>query len=184
MHNTLVKEFIKFAVKELQLKTLPNSIKFASSQYANQHRSFGTYSPDDNAIVIVEEGRHLADTLRTLGHELVHHKQREEGRTMNGDTGSELENEANAMAGVLMRTFRDIHPEIFNLTPTAKDKLSIITSIAKSGKPAKIDEQYIDVFTARLLATVMHKLTPENKQKFLSESVDKMVAVAYKIVTQ
>jgi len=58
-----------------------------------------------------------------------------------------------------------------------------ILHIAKTGKPGKIDERYIDGYTAKLLVTVMHKLTTENRKKFVNESIDKMVAVAYKMVT-
>jgi hypothetical protein len=196
-HKDLIKDFIKFAAKELKLSKLPNNIKFATSGYAKQHRSFGTYHPATDIITVVYEGRHIADTLRTLGHELVHHKQREDGRTMDGTTGSDLENEANAIAGILMRDFREVRPElfeVFNVGPWGfhtnmedkmpAEKVKTILHIAQSGQAQKVDEYYVDGFTAKLLVTVMHKLTPENKQKFMSESIDKMVALAYKMVTK
>lgn len=194
-HKELVKEFIKFTVEKLGLKTLPKGIKFATAGYAKAHRTFGTYLPSTDVITVVYEGRHIADTLRTLAHELVHHKQREEGRVLDGSTGSELENEANAVAGVLMRDFREVRSdlfEIFNVGPWGfhtnmedkmePEKVKTILHIAQTGQAQKVDEQYIDGFTAKLLVTVMHKLSPENKQKFISESVDKMVAIAYKMV--
>jgi hypothetical protein len=193
VHKELVKEFIKFVSKELQLQSLPNGIKFASTGYAKNHLSFGTYLPSEDTITVVSEGRHLVDVMRTLAHELVHHKQREEGKTLDGSTGSDLENEANATAGILMRKFREIRPEMFNEvfnvgpwgfhTNMENNKVEKILSVAKTGQPEKIDEHYVDQYTARLLVTVMHKLSPENKQKFVNESIDKMVAVAYKIVT-
>jgi hypothetical protein len=65
-----------------------------------------------------------------------------------------------------------------------ENKLDKITSIAQTGTPDKVDEQYIDGYTAKLLVTVMQKLTPENKEKFINESVDTMVAIAYKMVTR
>lgn len=194
MHKELVKEFIKFVAKELQLQKLPAAIKFASTGYAKNQLSFGTYLPSEDTITVVSEGRHLVDVLRTLGHELVHHKQREDDKTMDGTTGSDLENEANAVAGVLMRKFRTIKPEmyneVFNVGPWGfhtnmeNNKAKQIIQIAKTGVADKIDEVYVDKFNAKLLVTVMHKLTPENKEKFLSESVDKMIAVAYKLVTK
>ncbi|MFN9955946.1 MAG: hypothetical protein ACK55I_22850, partial [bacterium] len=56
-----------------------------------------------------------ADILRTLGHELVHHRQNELGMlTMtSGETGSEIENEANVKAGIMMRDFGKTHEEIY-----------------------------------------------------------------------
>jgi len=186
----LAKEFIRFATQELALKSLPKGIKFTGDEYAAQHLTFGTYQPSTDEIVVVTGQRHPIDVLRTLAHELVHHKQREEGKTPDGRDGSEVENEANALAGVLMRKFRTLHPEIFNVgaygfhTNMENTKAKQILKIAKTGKVGKVDETYVDKFNARLLVTVMHKLNPTNQQKFLSESVDKMIAVAYKIVTK
>lgn len=186
----LAKEFVKFTVKELGLKSLPKSIKFEGSDYCAQNLTFGTYNPSTDEVVVVKGERHPVDVLRTLAHELVHHKQREDGKDLNGEDGSEIENEANAKAGVLMRKFRTLHPEIFNVgafgfhTNMESTKAQQILKIAKTGNAGKVDETYVDKFNARLLVTVMHKLNEENRKKFLSESVEKMIAVAYKIVTK
>ena len=186
----LAKEFVKFTVKELGLKSLPKSIKFEGDDYSAQHLTFGTYNPSTDEVVVVKGQRHPIDVLRTLAHELVHHKQREDGQELNGEDGSNTENEANAKAGELMRKFRTLRPEIFNVGPWGfhtnmeNNKAEQILHIAKTGQAGKVDETYIDKFNARLLVTVMHKLSPDNRQKFLGESVDKMIAVAYKIVTQ
>jgi len=186
----LAKEFVKFTVKELGLKSLPKNIKFEGDDYSAQHLTFGTYNPSTDEVVVVKGQRHPIDVLRTLAHELVHHKQREDGQELDGEDGSNTENEANATAGQLMRKFRTLHPEIFNVGPWGfhtnmeNNKEEQILHIAKTGQAGKVDETYIDKFNARLLVTVMHKLSPDNRQKFLGESVDKMIAVAYKIVTQ
>jgi len=184
----LAKEFVKFTVKELGLKSLPKSIKFEGDDYSAHHLTFGTYNPSTDEIVVVKGQRHPIDVLRTLAHELVHHKQREDGQELNGEDGSDTENEANAKAGELMRKFRTVRPEIFNVGPwgfhtNMENKMEQILTVAKTGIPQKIDEQYIDGYNAKLLVTVMHKLSPENKQKFVNESIDKMIAVAYKMVT-
>ena len=57
----------------------------------------------------------MADVLRTLAHELVHHKQNELGKLNNdsGKTGSDVENEANVKAGILMRDFGKEREEIY-----------------------------------------------------------------------
>jgi hypothetical protein len=183
----LAKEFIKFTVKELGLKSLPKSIKFEGDDYSAQHLTFGTYNPSTDEIVVVKGQRHPIDVLRTLAHELVHHKQREDGQELNGEDGSNTENEANAKAGELMRKFRTARPEIFNggsqkSHTTVEEKVHSILNVVKTGNPKKIDEKYVDPFTAKLLITVIHKLSPENRQKFCNESINKMVAVAYKLV--
>lgn len=185
----LAKDFVKFLVNELDTKTLPANIKFVDEEYASEHLTFGTYNPSTDEIVIVKGDRHPVDVLRTLAHELVHHKQREDGRELNGEDGSDIENEANAKAGELMRKYRTLRPEIFNVGQQGfhtnmEGKVQSILSVAKTGKPAKIDETYVDQYTAKLLITVAHNLSPKNKKEFYNESINKMVEIAYKLVTR
>ena len=185
----LANEFIKFAVKELGLKSLPKGIKFVGDDYSMKHLTFGTYTPATDEIVVVKGNRHPVDVLRTLAHELVHHKQRQDGHDLDGEDGSETENEANAKAGELMRKFRTVRSEIFNVGPwgfhtNMESKLDKITHAATTGEPQKVDEYYVDGFTAKLLLNVLNNLSPINQQKFLSESAPTMVAVAYKMTTK
>ena len=74
-----------------------------------------TFNPNNDKIWLYVKNRNMADLLRTLAHELVHRKQDEDGRINNnsGETGSEIENEANAMAGILLRDFGKIDKEIY-----------------------------------------------------------------------
>lgn len=181
----LANEFVKFVVNELGLQTLPNNIKFADDSYSAENLTFGTYNKMNDEIVVCKGSRHPVDVLRTLAHELVHHKQREDGKSLDGEDGSDIENEANAMAGTIMRKFRTSRPEIFNYNqPSDTNKMTKIRHVAKTGTPQKIDEQYVDGFTAKLLITTISELSPENRRKFCNESVDRMVAVAYKLVTR
>ena len=78
-------------------------------------KSFAGYNPNTKAIILVISNRNLADILRSLAHEMVHHLQNIENRLNNksGETGSEEENEANSKAGVLMRNYGKINPKIF-----------------------------------------------------------------------
>jgi Zn-dependent peptidase ImmA (M78 family) len=68
-------------------------------------RSFGYYDPNTQQIVISCVDRHPTDVLRTLAHELVHLAQSQIRPLTNADgvTGSDVENSANALAGILMR---------------------------------------------------------------------------------
>jgi cytidyltransferase-like protein len=102
-----IAEFVKFAVNELGIQKLP-TIKFSYDTNESQERStFGYFDPNANHIWIYIKNRNTADILRTLAHELVHHKQGEDNRIEqgSGETGSKIENEANAQAGVLLRKF-------------------------------------------------------------------------------
>jgi cytidyltransferase-like protein len=109
-------EFIKYAIKNLGIQNPPRNLSLSyDTNKAKEMRSFGYFSPNDNKIWVYCANRNMADILRTLAHELVHRKQDEDGRISyeSGKTGSEIENEANAMAGILLRDFGKQHEEIY-----------------------------------------------------------------------
>jgi hypothetical protein len=68
-------------------------------------------------LVVYAKDRAVIDICRSIAHELVHHKQNIEGRlkdTKNdGEDGSPIENEANAVAGVIIRKYGQLHPELY-----------------------------------------------------------------------
>jgi len=112
----LIKEFIKFAAAELKLKQLPTGITIShDTNKAKDNRSMGYFNPEDSKVWLYVKDRTPADYLRTLAHELVHRKQAEDGRLdlNSGNTGSEIENEANASAGVLLRKFGKLNNTIY-----------------------------------------------------------------------
>jgi len=109
-------EFIKYAIKNLGIQNPPRSLSLSyDTNKAKEMRSFGYFDPNSNKIWIYCGNRNMGDILRTLAHELVHRKQDEDGRISyeSGKTGSEIENEANAKAGVLLRDFGKQHEEIY-----------------------------------------------------------------------
>lgn len=71
------------------------------------HKTFGTYDPNNGVIKVTYGDRHPLDVLRSLAHELVHHSQAQQGMLnhTSGDTGSDIENQANSKAGVLLRDY-------------------------------------------------------------------------------
>jgi cytidyltransferase-like protein len=109
-------EFVKYAIKNLEIQKPPRNLTFSyDNAAAKEKRSFGYFDPNDNKIWVYCKNRNMADILRTLAHELVHRKQDEDGRINyeSGKTGSDIENEANAKAGVLLRDFGKQHEEIY-----------------------------------------------------------------------
>ena len=108
----LMKKFVEYACRELNINE-PQIHIINSPAYSQENKSFGGYIPSEQKILVVVHNRNMADILRTLAHELVHHMQNLKGDELNGDDGSEIENEANAQAGVIMRKFGRENPEIF-----------------------------------------------------------------------
>jgi len=68
-------------------------------------------------IKVYAKDRAIIDVCRSIAHELVHHKQNIEDRLKNaaadGEDGSPIENEANAIAGVIIRKYGKLNPEIY-----------------------------------------------------------------------
>ena len=108
----LMGKFVDYACDRLNVDK-PKVFVINSPSYSQEHKSFGGYYPSEQEIKIVVHNRNMADILRTLAHELVHHMQNINGDELNGEDGSDTENEANAMAGVIMREFGRENPEIF-----------------------------------------------------------------------
>ena len=111
-HDDLFSEFTEFATQYLNLRNPPD-ITYVEQMEGRD--TFACWSGD--GITLAYKNRHPMDVFRSLAHELVHHKQHEMDvlHSESGKTGSEHENEANAVAGIIMRDFAKIRPEYFSL---------------------------------------------------------------------
>jgi hypothetical protein len=111
----LIKEFVKSYSNEFGLKKIPNITLSFKPDEAKINTSFGQYSVDNEKIRVVCNNRNLADILRTIAHELYHRIQDQtiDLNDESGETGSDVENQANAMAGIALRNFGKLHPEIY-----------------------------------------------------------------------
>lgn len=115
----LLEKFLPIAMKDLKLDVLPpiRVVKHVAAH--GQQATFGNYNNNEKTIKIALSNRHPVDILRTLAHELVHFKQHtlDQLNPNSGETGSNEENQANAVAGVIMRHFNLTYPDAVNLTP-------------------------------------------------------------------
>lgn len=111
----IINEFAEYVKNEIGLDKVPEINFIDEDGAAAKMKSFAGYNPGNSSITLVISNRNLADILRSLAHELVHHLQNIENRLNNksGETGSNEENEANSKAGVLMRNYGKINPKIF-----------------------------------------------------------------------
>lgn len=98
-------KFIKLCRHMLNLPRVPKIIFINDERDARYHHSFGRFDPYRNKIFVNTWKRHTMDILRTLAHELVHFKQglKKGAHNLDGSTGSVDENQANAVAGTIMR---------------------------------------------------------------------------------
>lgn len=113
IQESMMTHLLQLCKKELDLDQLPlikliDDEPFISSGNKN---SFGEF--DGNSIKVITMGRHPIDVFRTLSHELVHWKQKLEGFELDGNDGSDIENQANSVAGIIMRKFGEKYPDYF-----------------------------------------------------------------------
>lgn len=113
-----LRDFLPIAVKHLKLDHIPK-IRLVKEIADSNQPTFGRYVNKEKIIYIVVDNRNPVDVLRTLAHELVHYQQGEEHRLDqdSGNTGSPIEDEANAEGGVIMRLFNQAHPVYMKSDP-------------------------------------------------------------------
>lgn len=128
-----IKEFVEFCRDYLGIeRNIKLSIK-TDPTWSQKNSTFGRYNPDANVLEVSLPGRHIMDTFRTIAHELTHLRQHELSAAPEGagDTGSEWENQANAMAGIIMREWGRSHPAMF----TVKESSGYIPTAAQANDP-------------------------------------------------
>lgn len=118
-----LESFLPIVAEELEITTFPKIIPVPSIDNESQP-TFGQFNFVDNVIFVAINNRHIIDILRTLAHELVHYSQNIRGQLNfeNGETGSDIENEANLRAGIIMRKFAKAAPRYFANGPISLDE--------------------------------------------------------------
>lgn len=108
-------EFVKFVKGELGLKKTP-TIKLLNGRNDLKTTAHYNYSEPEKIIKINAKNRHLVDVMRSIAHEMVHHKQFEDGRleVRPPDIGGEIEDEANAKAGQFIKLFSKVNNTIYD----------------------------------------------------------------------
>jgi hypothetical protein len=108
-----ITDFINFAKKNLNID---DDIQVELAFEKTPLLRTTAYYTNDKIVVYVKE-RAIIDIMRSIAHELVHHKQFLDGKlndiAKDDMDGSPIENEANAVAGKLIRIYGRLHPEIY-----------------------------------------------------------------------
>lgn len=107
-------DFSKFVVDDLGLKS-KFDVMLTKDKPGNNIKTLAHFDNAGNKCCIYTQGRNLADILRSLAHELVHKGQFEQDKIKLPiqDIGGPIEDEANAVAGQLVKKFGYKNPEIF-----------------------------------------------------------------------
>lgn len=110
----IIDKFVNFCNKCLEIKK-PYDLGFVEEP--DEQMTTGCFNPVTREIKIMAGERAIIDILRSIAHELVHARQHEQGRLSPGcgDDGSPIENEANSLAGVIMRQFQRNNRDIYKM---------------------------------------------------------------------
>lgn len=134
----MLDDFTSFASNHLGLKAPPK----ISLKPKLDSQSFGGYNPETKTIVVRTKDRHPMDIYRTVAHELVHHEQDLGGKLKNveedGATGSDIENDANSRAGIIMRQYANKMPGAFDLSQVTEETLTLNEGLYDKGQHTAI----------------------------------------------
>lgn len=115
----ILKVFLPIAKKIIKLDKMPAIILRKQISHGDQP-TMGRFHNDKYVLELAIANRQPVDVLRTLAHELVHAKQNRDHVNIDPATGSPEENEANALAGIVMRHFNKLHPEYLKAKPISE----------------------------------------------------------------
>jgi hypothetical protein len=99
-------DFVKFVKDELKIKKAP-TISVQNGRGKLKTTANYDYTKDNKIIKVNAKNRALVDVMRSIAHELVHHKQWERGdlKVKPADIGGPIEDEANAKAGQFIKLY-------------------------------------------------------------------------------
>lgn len=111
----ILDKFVLFVKKQLELKTVP-TVKIQNHRDGLKTTANYDYTKENKIIKVCAKNRALVDVCRSIAHEMVHHKQFEQGRlkVQPPDIGGEIEDEANAKAGQFIKMYAKEDPNIYN----------------------------------------------------------------------
>jgi len=105
-------KFIKFIQDELDLST-PFRVQLVANR-SDDLKTYAYYDPNSGLVKVYCKNRGLADVLRSVAHELIHHLQNQRGQLQFPvqDVGGQIEDEANSVAGQLVKKFGYMNPKL------------------------------------------------------------------------
>lgn len=140
--NNILKDFVDYSSNLMGVEK--PYVRYKTDKGEGQP-SFGGYAPQSKTLTVYTKNRHPMDILRTVAHEMVHHKQNEDGRLgkdieKEGATGSDIENEANLEAGKIMRWFGKANPHLFDKSHVIESNAIFLGGVPGSGKDKILKE--------------------------------------------
>lgn len=169
--NGLIEKFFPYAQKNMGFDQ-PVTIVLESDleNAANPLGKTAYYSPSDNKVVLYTDNRHPKDLMRSLSHELVHHKQNcngelseitgEQGYAQT-EVGYKIEEEAYSLGNTCFRNWED----------SVKKQINETSYITKGDKKMKLTETKLREMVKEALKNVyLKEETINEEEKDLGEA--------------
>ena len=182
----MFEKFLPVAMEEIELDSLPE-MKFSAHIHDTEQPTFGKYEDGSHKLYVALMNRHPNDILRTVAHELVHYKQDTNHELVadSGATGSPHENQANALAGVVMRNFNKKYPEFLsskpitegaehdpeNLFPDPEETERHAQRVLNLMHPKKSDKPYRGKIINKIFVGSTGNVVPPEMKKFVNTHV-------------
>jgi len=111
---SMLRKFTEYALKNLGITT-PVRVTVTNDRGSYALKTMAAFDPSTSHCVVYGSNRNTADIARSLAHELVHKQQLDNDKIKGPvqDIGGEIEDEANAVAGQLVKAFGYKFPKIF-----------------------------------------------------------------------
>lgn len=167
----MLRMFLPIAKKTLELDKLPKIILKKTLTHGDQP-TMGRFYDEDYKLELAIANRQPVDILRTLAHELVHAKQHSDHIDIDPTTGSPEENDANVLAGIVMRKFNKLHPEFLKLKPISEGGNLSSQSPGWQGIPGDHQAQELDLrvhernYVVEVLSDLLHKINDLFAQQY------------------
>jgi len=108
-----------FGAHILKKLNVPSPVKIVLSRNKKGFETYAYYNATADTLHVYVKNRGTADVLRSIAHEMVHHKQKLEKRLAKAesipDVGGPIEDEANAIAGQLVKAYGKQNKEKYNI---------------------------------------------------------------------
>ena len=165
----ILRVFLPIAQKTLELEKLPKIILKKTLTYGDQP-TMGRFHDEDYRLELAIANRQPVDILRTLAHELVHAKQHSDHIDIDSATGSPEENDANVLAGIVMRKFNKLHPEFLKLKPISEGGNLSLDNPNEPESPYQADEIDLAVHKRSYIVPILDKLLHDINSAFYAQT--------------
>jgi hypothetical protein len=105
---SLICQFCIFSAEKLGIEDMDYSVLLTGDRESHGIKTTAYFNPATNELVIFTAGRHPYDICRSIAHEMTHMRQSRNGffgRKEIKDVGGFFEDEANSVAGQIIKLF-------------------------------------------------------------------------------